>query len=329
MREKPDIPDAALATALQTNYHINATAIAFLPLGADHHSAVYRVDVDDGRAAFLKLRSGAFDDIGVAVSRLLYERGIRQVIPPLPTTHGAFWTRVGQFALMAWPFIEGRDGYRAALTDAQWLELADAIASIHGSQLPEPLAGRVPRDTFASDWRDAVSGYIARGVGSGCDSAAKEAGELVRASGTRIAAAVARAELLAGELRARELPVTLCHGDMHAGNVLISADDRLYVLDWDTLELAPPERDLEQIGGRWGDTRTAALFYKRYPRKPDLGALAYYRYRRVVEDIAVDCAALLDTLEGGENRAQTLVNLRQCLEPGGALDQARSLDQAP
>jgi spectinomycin phosphotransferase len=114
---------------------------------------------------------------------------------------------------------------------------------------------------------------------------------------------------------------------MHAGNVLLGADGALHVVDWDTLVYAPREHDFEQIGGRWGGEREAELFYRGYgPVETDRGALAYYRYRRVVEDLTVACELLLATREGGANRAQELGYVVRALRPGQAVDLARRLD---
>jgi spectinomycin phosphotransferase len=75
MLEKPDLSDELLAARLRDEYGLRAAEIAFLPLGADLNTAVYRVVADEGSAYFLKLRSGGFDDTGVAVPRLLRDRG--------------------------------------------------------------------------------------------------------------------------------------------------------------------------------------------------------------------------------------------------------------
>lgn len=44
-------------------------------------------------------------------------------------------------------------------------------------------------------------------------------------------------------------PFTVCHGDLHAGNLTISDDGRLFLIDWDEALLAPKEKDLMSIGG--------------------------------------------------------------------------------
>ncbi len=121
--------------------------------------------------------------------------------------------------------------------------------------------------------------------------------------------------------------VALCHGDWHPGNALIGADGSVYVVDWDTLVFAPRERDLALIGATRGDPREAEIFYDGYGDfELDRTALAYYRYHRIVEDFAVDCAAILDTPDGGDSRVQVLGFMTQSLSPGGALDVAHRLD---
>ncbi|MDQ3701162.1 MAG: aminoglycoside phosphotransferase family protein [Chloroflexota bacterium] len=331
MLEKPDLPDEALAAALRTEYALRVVEIAFLPLGADWNTAVYRVVADAGgdeRGYFLKLRSGAFDDTGVVVPRLLHEQGVGQVIPPIQAVSGRLWTRVDRFALVLYPFVEGDNGYTRALSEPQWRRLGEALRRIHATRLPEPIAARIPRDTFAPTWRTALRRYQERSERERfADPVAVELATLLRAERERIRELIRRTDELAATLNAATPLVTLCHGDWHPGNALLGADGSLHVVDWDTLVFAPRERDLSLIGATWGGVREAELFYRGYgPIEPDRAALAYYRYHRIVEDIAVDCAELLDTSNGGASRAQMLGMLARALRPGGALDVARRLD---
>ncbi len=88
MLEKPDLPDEKIIACLQAEYGLHVAAIAFLPLGADLNTAVYRVVADDGTAYFLKLRSGVFDETSVALPKFLSDQGIAQIIAPLATRPG-------------------------------------------------------------------------------------------------------------------------------------------------------------------------------------------------------------------------------------------------
>ena len=108
-------------------------------------------------------------------------------------------------------------------------------------------------------------------------------------------------------LQARSLELVLCHSDIHPGNLLLGAYDALYIVDWDNPLFAPKERDLGLVGGcsAWSSARDEALFYQGYGEaEVDRMALAYYRYERIIQDIAAFCQELLLTEEGGEDREQ-------------------------
>jgi hypothetical protein len=130
---------------------------------------------------------------------------------------------------------------------------------------------------------------------------------------------VDRAERLAKTLRAQAPPPVLRHTGLHAGNVLIDADGDFYLVDWDEPLLSAKERDLMFIGGAQGFIGSTApeeerLFYQGYGQTAvDPVGLAYYRYERIVQDIAAFCKQLLLTDEGGADRQQALRRCFQCV----------------
>ena len=86
MLEKPtDLSDDQLRGCLRADYGLTLVELAFLPLGADVNTAVYRAVDAAGAPYFVKLRRGAFDAALVWVPQLLRERGVTHVIAPLPT----------------------------------------------------------------------------------------------------------------------------------------------------------------------------------------------------------------------------------------------------
>ena len=65
MLQKPDLQDQKIIECLWDEYGHVITDVAFLPLGADQNTAVYRVVASDDDPYFLKLRGGVFDAIFV------------------------------------------------------------------------------------------------------------------------------------------------------------------------------------------------------------------------------------------------------------------------
>src|SRR5260370_17513712 len=50
-------------------------------------------------------------------------------------------------------------------------------------------------------------------------------------------------EKLAAVLQSRPLPYVICHGDLHARNLIRNQAGQVFVIDWDEVMLAPKERD--------------------------------------------------------------------------------------
>jgi spectinomycin phosphotransferase len=165
------------------------------------------------------------------------------------------------------------------------------------------------------------------------DPVAEETAVLLKENRDVILDLVARAERLAQAAQAHPQEFVVCHADIHAGNILITPDDSFYIVDWDTLMLAPKERDLMYVGagllGSWFlPEEEEALFYPAYDQTQiDQNLLAYYRYERIVQDIAAFCEELLFTEEGGADRGQSLRYLQSNFLPNSTIAIAYRSDQ--
>ncbi len=327
MLEKPDLADALLFARLSESYGLHAAAIAFLPLGADAGSAVYRVDAHDGRAYFLKLRRSPFDEMAVAVPSFLSGQGIPQIIPPLPTLAGGLWTRLDVFTLTLYPFVAGEDGYAASLSQPQWIEFGAILKRIHSANLPDALLRALPRETYSRRWREQVSFFQSQlRAAAFLDPVAADLAAFLNARPGIVQELVAGAEELAQRLQGHpQVDWVLCHADIHAGNLLLAPAGALFIVDWDTALLAPLERDLMFVGSGlgpgWDQPQTAAWFYQGYgPAAVDPVGLAYYRCERMVQDIAAYCEQILSAAENPQDRAQGLVYLKSSFAPNGVVD---------
>ncbi len=140
-----------------------------------------------------------------------------------------------------------------------------------------------------------------------------------------------RTERFALGLRAAGPPFVLCHTDLHAGNLLLAADGRMFIVDWDAPLLAPRERDLMYPGGGQGflgrsPREEEALFYAGYGTVTvDLRAVAYYRLERIVEDLAAFCAQLFNPEvgpgdAGNTDREQAVRWAMSNFDPGRVLE---------
>jgi len=336
MLERPELPDGKIIHCLQEKYGLHVGKIAFLPLGADLNTAAYRVVTDDETPYFLKLRRGNFDESSVTLARFLSDHGLSPIIPPIATQRGRLWGDLAGFNLILYPFVEGRDGYEARMSDGHWRDLGSALKSLHTAKLPKALLRRIQRETYSPRWRESVKIFMERVKREAWDDpVAARAGALLRAEQRVIQDLVSRADWLAQALQTSSPELVICHSDIHAGNILIDTNGVLHIVDWDNPILAPKERDLMFIGGaQMGDWHSPqeeeALFYVAYGEtQVDPHALAYYRYERIIEDIAVICEQLLSTDQGGADREQAFRYLSSNFLPNQTLDIAYRSDRAP
>jgi spectinomycin phosphotransferase len=334
MLEPPQLPAEQVLACLGDAYGVQGAELQFLPWGADPDTAVFRLVAADGVVYFVKLRSGAFDTVTVAVPRLLHSQGNEHVIAPLLTRAGELHGRCAGYAVVLSPYVEGRNGFEAELAPSQWVALGRAVHGLHSAVVPEALAGRLAVETFAGDWREQVRAVLGRLESAAAvawpwpaaDGVARAVAALLANERERVSNLVACAERLAPWLHGKALPFVLCHADIHAGNVLTTGEGALLIVDWDTVMLAPKERDLMFIGagiGGWQRPEQAVSFYRGYgDTAVDRDALAYYRCERVVQDIAVYCRDLLFTAAGGADREEQLQQLAGQFDAGSIVDLA-------
>jgi spectinomycin phosphotransferase len=275
------------------------------------------------------LRSGAFDETTIIIPKFLHERGIQSVIAPLPTCSQTLWASLDNFKVMVFPFVEGRDGYEITLSDRHWIDFGRALKALHTIQLPPSVMNHIPQEQYSDKWREKVKWFQALIEDKQFDEpvVVKLAAFLKRKKDV-VSELVRRAECFAAVLQTQSHPFVLCHADIHAGNVFIDTDSRLYIVDWDTLTLATKERDLMFIGGGlFANHRSAEeeerLFYQGYGQT-EINPIvrAYYRYERIVQDIVAYCEELLLTDEGGADRENGLRQLMNQFQSNGVIEMA-------
>ena len=267
------------------------------------------------------------------IPKFLNGLGISPIIAPFETLNGRLWADLAGYRLILYPFIQGRDGYQTALSDSQWQAFGRAMQAVHSSAIPPELLLLIPRETFSGHWRGIVMKFLQQGkAGNLIDPVAMQTLALLKEKRVEILALISRAERLALKLQARSPEFVLCHADLHAGNLLVTDTGDFFIVDWDTIILAPRERDLMYIGGGQGfpghtPLEEQELFYRGYgPTGLDQVGLAYYRYERIVEDIAAFCEQLLLSADGGQDREQWFRWLRSNFLPNNTIAIARSAD---
>lgn len=336
MIEKQSISDQCIIDCLNTDYGIKVATLTFIPLGADMDASVYKAETHDQSSYFIKLKRGHHHDIGAIIQLLLHGAGIPQIISPIRTNHGQPTHHIDDFTLIVYPFIEGQDGFSCDLTNDQWITLGKALKQVHEFHLPPLIKNQIKQESYSSKWREAV-----RSIYTHIDAEPRVADDIalklltfMKEQRGTIQRLVNRAEQLGQKIQKQSPEFVLCHSDIHGGNVLIASDGTLYIVDWDEPIMAPKERDLMFIGGGignvWNDPQEMAYFYKGYGNTTiNSSILAYYRYERIVQDIAEYAQALLqqslDTTH--KNKSEMYNHFTSMFDPQGVVDIAFKTDK--
>jgi spectinomycin phosphotransferase len=325
MLEKPDIQDELIISRLQDEYSLRVAKLTFLPLGADLGTAVYRVVSDDGTVYFLKLRKG-FEEIVVTVPLFLKLQGIKEILAPFETKSNQGWADFDEYKMILYPFIEGKNGFQMDLTDDHKRVLGAALKRIHTTKIPLELKRVIPQETFSPQWRERVKEFQKEVENTIFDDpAAAKLANFIKSKHIEISHLIKRTEEVASEIQSQSHELVLCHTDIHGANILITKKGEFYIVDWDAPLLAPKERDLMFVGGGidnlWKSKQDESVFYEGYGKVSiDFTVMAYYRYERVIEDLAAYGEQLLLTDEGGADREEAYERFTGNFEPGSTIE---------
>jgi hypothetical protein len=305
----PDgLPEAALVSALQRSWGITVSSMEYRPVGwGSHHWEVVdtagsrcfvTVDdldkrrVSDGEppaAAFGRLRAS------LAAARDLRDCGRSFVVAPVPAgdgeplarvrDHGDQSDRDNRFAVALYPFMEGQSfEWGEFASPGHRLGVLGLVAAVHTA--PPAASRNALPDDFAVPHRGGLEAARdpARQVPD-CGPYARPVSLIVQQNAAPIGRLLARYDDLVRQARAQPARAVLTHGEIHAGNTMLTAGGWV-LIDWDTALVAPPERDLWNLDP--GDGTILDAYATATGVVPQRSLLDLYRLRWDITDIAMD-----------------------------------------
>ena len=274
---------------IQNVYKIKIISIKQLFIGADKNSFVYMVK-STNKKYFLKIRTGKFNEFSIILPYILSQNIGKHIIEPIKTIDGQLYYKTQEKVLVIYPFITGKSGFEKELSEKQWFEFGKLMEKIHKIQLPNSY--NIPYEKWISKSRSKLKKYMEKVLKTkGINQYEKQFIEYFESKKEIINKIIFRTEELITQIKKIKINYCLCHGDIHAGNIYLTSNNQFYVVDWDTLIMAPKERDLMFIGGgianKWNKKMEENYFYKGYGNKNNVNKtiLEYYRLERIIEDI--------------------------------------------
>jgi spectinomycin phosphotransferase len=284
-----DLEPERLGEELTRVWDIRAASMGYVPEGGGSHH--WRVLDDQGRRHFVTVddlddkdwladtRDAAFEGLVRAFDTagvLRREVGLVFVVAPVASPGGEVLCRVNsRYALSVFPYLEGHPYPFGPYPDARLRDRAlDMVAALHRST--DAVRDRAPRHVIGyGGQRDLHAFLLHPGRPWTGGPFSEPARDLLSRHGRDMADLVAGFDHLVERTAAARGNVVITHGEPHPAN-LIAAEGRLHLVDWDTVGLAPPERDLSLIVTAHRDHPVPAPLVPRRPgqRGPPLSESA-------------------------------------------------------
>ena len=219
------------------------------------------------------------------------EAGLGFVAAPVPALDGQSVRPLGDaHAVAVFPFLHGSPGeWDKPLPAPDLDELVAMLAALHRV---DPAAVRLPRREVELSWRDDLE-LALRELGRPWTGGpfAEPARELLAGAAGPVRRGLDTLDRWARRPRRAAENLVITHGEPHPGNIIRVAADAagpasgaIMLIDWDTVGLAPPERDLWMVATETGDE------LRRYTeltgRPVDLAAIELYRLRWALDDLS-------------------------------------------
>jgi spectinomycin phosphotransferase len=296
VRDRPEgITERDVARALADGWGLAAWTLEYAPVGGGSYHWVAGsgapgerrfVTVDDlddkgwlgrTRPAVLAGLRAAMD----AAATLRRRAGLGFVVAPEPASTGDTVRPVGdRHAVAVFPFLAGTPGdWDQPLPAPERDELIAMLAALHAV---DPGAVRLPRFEAGLSWRgdlETALRELRRPWAGG--PYAEPARELLSGAARTVRRQLDALDRWAPRLAAAGAVIT--HGEPHPGNVVHSPDG-LLLIDWDTIALAPPERDLWSVATESGDE--VRRYTELTGRRVDPAMLGFYRLRWALDDLS-------------------------------------------
>jgi spectinomycin phosphotransferase/16S rRNA (guanine(1405)-N(7))-methyltransferase len=184
------------------------------------------------------------------------------------------------------------------------------VIAVHTA--PAAARRRARTDDFTIPHRDELEAALDRGAEvAECGPYARPAAALVAGHAPVIRRRLARYDELAAQGCARPDRMVLTHGEPHPGNTMLTAAG-WRLIDWDTVLVAPPERDLWLLDPGDGSTLAAYTAATGVSALPAM--LELYRLRWDLADVAVEVSRFRRRHAGTEDDDRAWEILRSWIE---------------
>ncbi|MEU7590982.1 phosphotransferase [Micromonospora sp. NPDC049230] len=242
-----------VAEQVRASFGLRLSAMRRVTHGADQYASLWLASTVDGARYAVKL-SGGGTAAGLAVTAYLAGQGVPGIAAPVPTHDGRLWVDHDGHRLSVVPWVSDQRALDGPMTTAHWRGYGEVLAAVHAVPVTDELSRLLPVGGAAYPSIVAATHAMAERLRDPdpADPAGPVIADLAGVWSTvadRVRTLTREVERLAVDQRDRPVPFVVCHGDPHLGNLLLGADGRVWLIDWDDAVLAPRECDLMFVRG--------------------------------------------------------------------------------
>src|SRR5215211_1844385 len=243
MRTRPeDLTDEAIAAVVTAHWSIAAETLEYAPIGFGSHHWVLtertgrRWFVTGDAVADSSQRLSGLTAALNTTFALRHKCGLKFVIAPQAGIDGTLLSITGRYAIALYPYL---DRVTDATADPQ--QIISMIIALHATT-PD-IGDLTPIDDLRIRDRPTLEAVLADPGSRGDGPYAAAFADLVQQHRTQICESFASYDAVAVSLGEEQRTWVTTHGEPKANNTLITASGPVLV-DWDTVQLAPPARDI-------------------------------------------------------------------------------------
>jgi spectinomycin phosphotransferase len=311
---------SALTAVLAEGWGFEVAVADYAPVGAGSYHWVL-TDLE-GKRAFVTVddldqkpwlgdtRDTVFEGLRRAFDTAvaLREGGLGFAVAPMLTRLGETIRRIGpRYSIALFPFVDGQAGRSGNYETAdERVDVVAMLAELHGATSGVGSVAREIRlDIPGRRNLESALEEVERIWSAGPFS---EPGRRdLAAHASDVVALLAVADQLALDVGRRSTNWVITHGEPHARNVMRTGEGLVFI-DWDTVALAPPERDLWMLVSDGADE--AAVYGNATGHEPDAVAMNFFR---LVWDLA-DLAAYLNVLRAPHQDTEDARRAYDCVQ---------------
>ncbi|OSY42748.1 MULTISPECIES: phosphotransferase family protein [Pseudonocardia] len=293
MEQRPKgFDDEDVRSALSHHHGIDARELRYRPVGfGDYHWAVTGAD---GSRWFAKISdltdkpqcghtpAAALDGYRAALRTAaeLRAAGLEFVLAPVPPGGGEIVTDLdGRWALAVFEHVDApAQEFHTELSPGGRDAVLALLARLHAAAAPAVTPRHSPTVPDRNLIEEALAEQEVSWSGGPFSEPARQA---VVTHANAIRARLAEADALTHQLTTSGRPAVVTHGEPHPGNLLDVGEGYL-LIDWDTVGLGVPERDLAVVSD---DPAELAAYTELTGVRPDPVALELYGLRWTLADL--------------------------------------------